>query len=216
MSDSSVKDKRGSVSSKVVVLLVIIIAALAAAGGAYGYHLLSDEGTEPAIVKEETISITLQIERAFPISEIMTYQVNYSEVIHDQQTASFELFDIKLLEWLDKKALVILRGVLKFGFDGSEVTIAEYGDRLVITVPRVKVLAGGVNDEVEVYDQQGNYTFEESMMLANQTKDEIVRAFEEDEEILRAAQMNAETILRSIIQGIPGTEKYTLEFVVAN
>ena len=202
---------------KLVVIVIIIIVALIAAGaGAFGYHYLASDNSvaEPEIVKEETVSISIRVQEAFPISEIMTYQVNYSEVVSDQQTSSFEIFDVKLLEWIDKKTLVIIRGELKFGFNGKDVSIEEDGNRLIITVPRVRVLASGISDEVDVYDQQGNYSITESIELTNQAKEQIAQSFEEDEQIVSAAQQNAEIIIRSIIKSIPGSEDYEFVFIV--
>jgi len=179
------------------------------------FFLFDKFGGFKIITERETTDISVLIKKSFPISEVSIYQLEFQEILDDKKIKDLNIpFVGKVAEWNYKSMLLILQGTLKMGFDGQELKVSENNGKIVITVPKIRVLTSNFNSKV--YSQKGKYSGEETINLTNAKKDEIIAKYENDEEYMKSAQESAKMFLNSIYQSISTTKNYDIEYEFTN
>lgn len=154
------------------------------------------------------------------IGELATMEYRYTNVGTLDSSKKWNIFSQNLaVPFTGKSAIITMDGVLKVGIDveGIEITSSELTKTITVRIPKAKLISNELDEEsLIVYDQSGGIfnqiTIEDSGSLRNEIKEKAEKNAEKSG-IYQQAVDNAKTIVRCIIESIPGIkESYKIVF----
>jgi len=177
------------------LLLVVIILCV---GIGFGFFVGKRNGLGFASRKHDIRSTVMAI---FPIAEFSSLAYHYSEVVPHSDVG--RLFKIPI-PGTGVKALYIIDGKIKLGFDGREVTICNQGNNITVRI-KIKILSHEMH--YRTYDEQtglfAKYAPQDRENLFRRYRTEKEKEINGDEELLTLARQSAEQMFGSLLKSTP-------------
>ena len=154
---------------------------------------------ESAAFDEDTV-------RSFKISGLTYYYTNF--VYYENAKKAFDKYDIPLTT---SRIGIQYDGKMEIGVDASQMKVSQFGDRIIITLPKAKILSHEqVGPEVEKFNNQSAFNRVEYSDIRKAFDDEKAkmetRAIERN--LLTTAEDNAARELKAFVYSLPGMGKY--------
>ena len=213
------------IKASTIVAALAILAAVFSIG--VFVHNQSTRGSkaaqEPAsidaiefVVEETTITNETVEEALEPAGDLVTLAYHYTNASTVSDVKKFFDFEIPLTE---SRAVFTYAGVVKVGYDLSEIGIEVDNDTktITLTLPAQKIVSNEIDfdsfeyvvEESSVFNPQ---TMSESTAAIDDLKDDAEKLVKADKEFADEARTNAEVVLESFLRAAGIADDYTIEF----
>lgn len=188
-------------------ILTIIFLILFAAGVFFAGTIYAGKDSDPVIT---STSLTSQLQE---IQNLTVLEYNYTKVGKFENSLELNGWDIPLTK---KSFLLTYSGKLQAGVDMREIEIVVDNDKIIVSLPEVKIMNHIMDEEsIEVYDETKNIF---NPISINDYKTFAVKqkALVEEEAIEKGFLSEAATRTQSVIKSFLETisdikENYTIE-----
>lgn len=160
---------------------------------------------------------TLTEEGIKSVAELSTLDVYYHNVaIGDKEKGK----GITSIGEVDRKYWVEYDGVVNIGTDMKDVNIKIDGSKVLITMPKAKVLSANITSDMKIYSSDDNWfnknkiTADDQTVAVAKAQTEMITKTEQNNSLFEQANQRTESILTSYINQISelSGKKYTVEF----
>lgn len=173
---------------------------------------------ELTIEEEVIFDSGLVMEEIKNISELATVEYRYTNVGTLDSSSNFKFVDVKI-PFTKKTVVVTMDGVLKAGFDFSEVEIKtdEKSKKITVYIPNAKFLSNELfEDSFQVYEEKesvwNQITLDDSNSIRKDIKDKAVENAEKNG-TLEQANERAKELIKCIIESVPKIkDTYQIDF----
>ncbi len=161
--------------------------------------------------------VDLNIEGIKSIAELSTLNVYYHNVaVGDKSKGT----GITSIGEVDRKYWIEYDGVVNIGIDMNELEIEVDGSKVLITLPKSKILSTNISNEMKVYASDDSWfnknkiTAEDQTVAVAEAQSKMRTEVEKNENLFLQANQRTESILTSYINQISemSDKKYTIEF----
>jgi len=179
-------------------LTLVFVVVMLCAGIGFGFFIGKRNSLGLASKKQDIRSTVMAI---FPIAEFSSLAYHYSEVVPHSDVG--RLFKIPI-PGTGVKALYIIDGKIKLGFDGREVIIGSQGNDITVHI-KIKILSHEMH--YRTYDERtglfAKYAPKDRETVLRRYRTEKEEEINGDEELLTLARQSAEQMFGSLLKNTP-------------
>ena len=156
------------------------------------------------------VDIRSTVVAVLPIAEFSSLAYHYSEVVPHSDVG--RIFNIPI-PGTGVKALYIIDGKIKLGFDGREVKIGNQGNDITVYI-KIKVLSHEMH--YRTYDEHtglfAKYAPQDRENVLRKYRTEKEDEVNNDDELLTQARLSAEQMFGSLMKNVPELKGATIRF----
>jgi len=189
-------------------LTLVFVVVMLCAGIGFGFFIGKRNSLGLASKKQDIRSTVMAI---FPIAEFSSLAYHYSEVVPHSDVG--RLFKIPI-PGTGVKAIYIIDGKIKLGFDGREVIIGSQGNDITVYI-KIKILSHEMH--YRTYDEQtglfAKYAPKDREKVLRKYREEKEEEINGDEELLTLARQSAEQMFGSLLKNTPQIKGAEVKFI---
>jgi len=199
------KEKKIHLGSTIKNFIVIIVIA----GVFFLVGKMWPSGNEPTQITSDLLSQQIQ-----SISELATVEYSYTNMGKFENQATFYGWNVP---FTTKSFIISYDGKIKAGIDMSQVEVNIKGKKIIVNVPKAKILSHEIDEKsIEVFDETHNIFNPISITDYNQFALDQKESMEKkvlEKGLIEEAQNKAESTIKTFIQSSNDSlDDYEFEF----
>lgn len=195
------------------ILIIILMIVVFFVGKNYGKSSNQEKGIIKSSNKITETLLRQQMEQAGELGTVKYYYTNMGKYENAKEISGVSI------PFTNKSFIIAYDGIIKAGIDLQDVTIRLEKKKILITLPKAKILSHEVvKDSVVVYDEKNsifNGLSISDVTDFEQSQNEIMEEKATQNGIFEEAEKNAKTTLKNLFQVFLLENKedsYTIEF----